>query len=113
MTVCDPSPPQIRLKEAVRPLATDTLRALAKRTADVAKLSEVAHAFRAVLDGSAEGKIKVGVKVCLILLTLLILLPRPHALLLTLLPHPRVRLLVAPSGWRLPHVPLFSPATSS
>eukprot|EP00983_Pelagomonas_calceolata_P027759 871313-Pelagomonas_calceolata.AAC.7 len=53
---------QIRTKESVRPMALDALRAVARRTHDAGVLGEQASSIRKILDGSAEGKIKVGVQ---------------------------------------------------
>jgi len=55
---------QIRTKEGVRPLAADALRALAVRTMDATVLGQLVASTRALLDGSAEGRIKVCVCVC-------------------------------------------------
>eukprot|EP00200_Dunaliella_tertiolecta_P001364 CAMPEP_0202366770 /NCGR_PEP_ID=MMETSP1126-20121109/17251_1 /ASSEMBLY_ACC=CAM_ASM_000457 /TAXON_ID=3047 /ORGANISM="Dunaliella tertiolecta, Strain CCMP1320" /LENGTH=801 /DNA_ID=CAMNT_0048961891 /DNA_START=60 /DNA_END=2462 /DNA_ORIENTATION=+ len=53
---------QIRTKESVRPMALDALRAVARRTHDAGVLGEQASSIRKILDGSAEGKIKMAVE---------------------------------------------------
>jgi hypothetical protein len=66
--VSDPTPnvcaccscSQLRAKESVRPTAIECLRAVSRRTSDPGVQGELASLLRKLLDGSAEGKIKVG-----------------------------------------------------
>ncbi|GIL73837.1 hypothetical protein Vretimale_5312 [Volvox reticuliferus] len=51
---------QMRLKESVRAAALEAVRALAGRCIDGAVLAELVAGVRKILDGSAEGKIKVA-----------------------------------------------------
>ncbi|GIL49256.1 hypothetical protein Vafri_5386 [Volvox africanus] len=51
---------QMRLKESVRAAALEAVRALAGRCGDTAVLTELVASVRKILDGSAEGKIKVA-----------------------------------------------------
>lgn len=52
------------MKEAVRPVAVDALRALASRVPDSGAAAALVGSVRGLLDGSAEGKIKVCMCVC-------------------------------------------------
>ncbi|KAG2444413.1 hypothetical protein HXX76_001166 [Chlamydomonas incerta] len=51
---------QMRLKEGVRAAGQEAVRALAGRTSDGGVLVELVAGIRKVLDGSAEGKVKVA-----------------------------------------------------
>ncbi|GLC46160.1 hypothetical protein PLESTB_001196200 [Pleodorina starrii] len=51
---------QMRLKESVRAAALEAVRALAGRCGDAAVLEQLVTGLRKILDGSAEGKIKVA-----------------------------------------------------
>jgi hypothetical protein len=57
----------MRTKESVRGLAVATLGSLAARTSDAAAARQVVVAVKNVLDGTAEGKIKVCVCVCVVI----------------------------------------------
>ncbi|KAG1666477.1 hypothetical protein FOA52_004859 [Chlamydomonas sp. UWO 241] len=68
---------QLRLKESTRPLATDTVRALAARVGDGAALAALTESLVKLLDGSAEGKIKAPAERCALIGALLALADSP------------------------------------